>query len=540
MELLRHLMGWQSQEPTKVPTDTVIPLPRLPPYHFHKVELVLKFDRVLDPDKLRGSLDRLLEMGNWRQLGGRLRRRKVGKLVSGTRTEIRLSSILKKLQDDPKNESFELHVPGEFTAERPAYRYTTSVEDCMISDHPVASKFPAATSGISIVNLRDLLRPLINRSGLPLTAKDWVCSDYGALFFEQINFLDASLILIMFPHHLMDMTGFGIFVKSWVAVLHGREADVLPLASFSYSLLDALADKTPADRYIWYNHLVKWPGTLLLTARALWGALWGKEERLICIPGSLLDKMRDEAIKELAVSEVPPYIGHNHSVGDKVLEEPALSKPLSFVSHSDVLVAWFTRLAASAASPSPATPLVLSNSFDIRPFALPSDAAYLMNSVCTAYTILPISKVLSQPISFLAAQLRHALDRERTMEQIEARYAWAKHVGFMSPIGSANMLQCIVTNWNKAGLFHLDFSPAVVDRTASSSGGAQSPAGGPCVASGFCNTSPLIRMLPNCGVILGRDSQGNWWMQWFLPRSSWAEIEKRLQLLSETVDSPAK
>ena len=37
------------------------------------VSWVMRFNDILDADKLRSSLARLLEIGDWRKLGGRLR-----------------------------------------------------------------------------------------------------------------------------------------------------------------------------------------------------------------------------------------------------------------------------------------------------------------------------------------------------------------------------------------------------------------------------------------------------------------------------------
>ncbi|KAL4812408.1 hypothetical protein BDW67DRAFT_178731 [Aspergillus spinulosporus] len=388
-----------------------------------------------------------------------------------------------------------------------------------VSNHPVASKFPAATNGISFGHFQDVLRPLIKRCGLPKSADDWTCSDYPALFFEQVDFLDASVILAMYPHHLMDAMGYATFLKSWVAVLHGRETDVLPLVSFSYSPMDALATRTPAERYAWQSHVVRWPGLLWLTIRAFWEAFWGKEERVICVPGRVLDAMRDEALKELGVSDSSASrpAGHDSRLKSEVDKESAQCKNPRFLSESDVLVAWFTRIAASAARQLTTTQLVLHYAFDIRSFCVSSDAASLMNSVCGAYTILPIAKVISRPVSYLAAQLRLALDRERTLEQIEAQCAWAKTAGLLAPVGSANMFHCIVSNWNKGGYFHLDFSPAVVDDPRE------------------LDSSPCERLDPE--VILGKDSQGNWWMQWVLPAGCWPEIERRLLAINNSLNS---
>ena len=62
--------------PAKVETDTVIPLHSMDDNQINKsviLNLMLRFDDVLDPEKLRNSLETLLEHGNWRKLGARLR-----------------------------------------------------------------------------------------------------------------------------------------------------------------------------------------------------------------------------------------------------------------------------------------------------------------------------------------------------------------------------------------------------------------------------------------------------------------------------------
>ncbi len=62
--------------PASVPTDTVIPM------HFFDdnwvnrsilLDFTLRFDDVLNPEKLRNALVRLMELGHWKKLGARLR-----------------------------------------------------------------------------------------------------------------------------------------------------------------------------------------------------------------------------------------------------------------------------------------------------------------------------------------------------------------------------------------------------------------------------------------------------------------------------------
>lgn len=70
---------WSKKRPTpdRVPTDDVVPLhlfDGMDVYRAIVVDLALRFDDVLDHEKLRLALVRLLEIGNWRKLGARLRR----------------------------------------------------------------------------------------------------------------------------------------------------------------------------------------------------------------------------------------------------------------------------------------------------------------------------------------------------------------------------------------------------------------------------------------------------------------------------------
>jgi hypothetical protein len=67
----------QPKRPATVPTDTIIPM-----YYFDDnsinrsvlLYITLRFDNVLDPERLRHSLERLMELGDWRKLGARIRK----------------------------------------------------------------------------------------------------------------------------------------------------------------------------------------------------------------------------------------------------------------------------------------------------------------------------------------------------------------------------------------------------------------------------------------------------------------------------------
>jgi hypothetical protein len=79
MEALSRLLGASPARspPPVVETDDVFPLHMLDDTKSLRdivVAWTLRFNDVLDADKLHTSLSRLLEIGDWRKVGGRLRR----------------------------------------------------------------------------------------------------------------------------------------------------------------------------------------------------------------------------------------------------------------------------------------------------------------------------------------------------------------------------------------------------------------------------------------------------------------------------------
>ena len=62
--------------PAAVPTDTVIPGHYFDDNSINRSVLLyitLRFDDALDPERLRHGLERLMEIGDWRKLGARVR-----------------------------------------------------------------------------------------------------------------------------------------------------------------------------------------------------------------------------------------------------------------------------------------------------------------------------------------------------------------------------------------------------------------------------------------------------------------------------------
>lgn len=92
---------------------------------------------------------------------------------------------------------------------------------------------------------------------------------------------------------------------------------------------------------------------------------------------------------------------------------------------------------------------------------------HISNAVIPACTIVPVSQVVRQPLAFLATQIRHSLAQQRIPEQVEAWYSMVTDRlkrGLFPLIGTSDGFTTTYTNWDKAGLFRLDLSPAVTQQ----------------------------------------------------------------------------
>lgn len=66
----------QPAPPPVVPGDKIVPLPEQDDTHINRsliLNFMLRFNSVLEPEKLESSLDTLLSQPGWRKIGARLR-----------------------------------------------------------------------------------------------------------------------------------------------------------------------------------------------------------------------------------------------------------------------------------------------------------------------------------------------------------------------------------------------------------------------------------------------------------------------------------
>ncbi|PHH86825.1 hypothetical protein CDD83_9695 [Cordyceps sp. RAO-2017] len=162
-------------------TDQVVPVPycdALRPLQGWLIHVMLVFEDVLDCQKLRDSLEALIEMDGWRKLGARLRRSSKGQL--------------------------NYHIPSRFTKDRPALR------------HP------------AVVAHSEDFQSLSRAPGSPTTLNDYLKNDYPQLGLHIVTFTDATIVTLQWPHTLFDLMGQKAVLDAWTLILQGRRDEVPP------------------------------------------------------------------------------------------------------------------------------------------------------------------------------------------------------------------------------------------------------------------------------------------------------------------------
>jgi hypothetical protein len=433
--------------------------------------------------------------------------------------------MLIKISPTKTNGKLEYHVPAGFDEKRPGFTYTLVKYGTSIADHPMASRLPQATDHPSLFGSAEEFRPFIRSPDLPDRLEGWLYSDLPQLAIHVITFQDATLVTVTFLHTLMDAMGLASLVQGWTAVLRGKEDEVPLFVGFKHDPLAGLSKATQPQRYVFADKLLKGTGFFLFAFRYLFDLLWYRkdDERVIFLPAKYMQLMRDNAMEELA----------SRNTGDK--------KP--FVSESDVLLSWWIRVVLRALKPATSRTIAIMNLFDCRSILgelghIPSaGAALIANAVFATYTFLSVRQVLEEPLSFVASRIRQSLEQQRNQEQLQALVAISKatteKAGHPPVFGNSSVLMIVCSNWGKARMFQVDFSPAVLASGLPLSQRVNQP-GRPSYINVTGTKNGFSTR--NCGPVIGKDAAGNWWLSFTLRSEIWTAVDQQLRLMSKEED----
>ncbi|RAH85214.1 hypothetical protein BO86DRAFT_445733 [Aspergillus japonicus CBS 114.51] len=512
MGILNFFGKTKPPRPAPTPTDTIVPLgfwDGRPYQHSICMDVAYRFDDVLDVKTLDRSLTRLLQLGDWHKLGARLRRNDAGQL--------------------------EYHIPREYTAQRPGFILTSEKYLMKATEHPLASKLPTATDTPRVLGTVDETIPLCRHAQAPQCLDDYIYTDRPQLTIHAAAFTDTTILTITFLHTLMDGMGMSSFFAAWASVLRGQEDQVPTFLGFDTTPMHTLNSTTSVEPFVHQGLLLKGFHMILVAMHFLWEYFWRgpEEQRILCIPGAFVDGMRSQAIQELTTTTT--------TTGGKA------NSPAPFLSESDVLLAWWTKVTIRALNPASNRLLALMNIFDFRSLVLPPDladpsqnVAVIGNVTFPAYTLLRVRDILAMPVSQLAAHIRHSLVQQRTKPQVEALAALIRETletkGVDATLfGEYDTLLMAWSNWHKGRLFEIDFSAAVTSVGASTAEGERrraNPVGRPSyIIANACVNSP---MPTNLGPMMGKDAAGNWWLTWKLPHWAWSAVEEQVHGVGES------
>ncbi|KAI0508451.1 hypothetical protein F5B22DRAFT_620629 [Xylaria bambusicola] len=484
------------QAPPAVATDTIVPMHHMDDNNINRsmvVMFMMRFDDVLDPEKLKGSLEKLLSRDDWRKLGTRIRLNEKGKL--------------------------DCHIPEKFDEKRPAVGFSQVKYDVEIGKHPLASRLPRASSRPAVVGDPEEFRSLMRREDGPKCLNDYIYRDEPQLSMHIVSFEDATLVTLSWLHTFLDAMGRRELMQAWIAVLEGRDSDVKPLLGVYDDPLKDFGLK-PQQPFMYAHQRVTGWKKAIFVMRYIFELVWypKEESRIVCLPAAHMQKIRADAMADLELQDK----------GDG-------KKP--FVSDGDLVSGWITRLFIQQLErPSSTRKIQIMNAFGLRATLandlLPSNSAYVANAVTGVYALVSAKDLLTKPLSFVASEIRRSIAEQGERSQLEARRAIDRvsieKTGQASLFGDAWMRMIIISNWTKGRFFENDFSAAVVKPgIPENSPERSSQVGRPSYiqTGGYSDNTFSLR---NAFPIIGKDHAGNYWLMGSLRKGIWPKIEEVL------------
>ncbi|USW58455.1 Putative transferase [Septoria linicola] len=456
------------------------------------VSWTLRFNDVLDPARLHNALAELLEIGDWRKAGGRLRSKTGG--------------------------TIEIHAPKSFSAKRPAVSYSHQAFNVSINDHPVANTLPQATKAPSIHAGPDKFQMFAARQDAPNKLADFLDKDQPLLSLHISSFNDATLVGLSWPHLLMDVMGQQALLRGWSSVLAGRKSAVPPCIGAREDTIAEIADSTtsPIEEYALGKQKMSVLGMIQFGARFAWDMMWNSnvETRTVCIPASAMNCLLKEASDSIS--------------------EAATNGKQPFVSEGDVLTAWFARaVASSLARPRPVTILHALNARFRLSSLKNSQGIYIQNMAVAAFSYLTadLARGLLGPA---ALQNRNGLLEHATEAQVLAGLRELRQQHELKPgvdpniiCGDPNAVLMPFTNWTRAELYEAaDFSAAFM-RSGEEEDSRSNPPG--TMVYHHASSMQPNSTARNVIVVLGKDLGGNYWVTGLqLTPAAWKQIENGL------------
>jgi hypothetical protein len=421
-------------------------------------------------------------------------------------------------------------IPSELDQTQHLLRFSHLVIDGFINDYVPQGDIPHAEGDKPRVACSPkALESLMKEDASQPLCLEWLIQhELPQLGLRILSFHDATLISLTCLHSLVDAVGMGMdgIIGAWMLVLQGRKSELPPLCGVDEDLLTNLGKHPPIEPYKLADRIMSRAETLCWALKRIFHTWLSHrpEERVIFVPATWLQRLRDAVLRDLAM---------------ETAKKGKESKTTPFVSEGDVLVAWWTRYAIQHLRKKTNKTLLITNAYNIRPVLsgrlLPTNHFYPSNALTFLFVLSSMGEVLSKPINWLAKNVRQSITEMGTFEQTEAMahtfLQEKKSFTDSRMLGDMGMHSVAFSNWSKAKFFELDLSEAVSkSRVAQSTEKLSRVHHDRVLPSYFCGlVRQSNRPLSNFCYILGKDSKGNYWLNASLPPEAWAAIVEDLE-----------
>lgn len=391
-----------------------------------------------------------------------------------------------------------------------------------MQDHPHASRLPVASDlkRPTLFPGPDVYHDLVTRPDHITNFAGWTESDDPALTVHVVSFKNATLLTLSWSHAFFDALGQQSLLKAWTAVLKGREEDVPEFEPLGKDPVHEIAKEGDPKKHVLYKYVLTGFWFMCFVASYVYELVIHSAEagRHVCCPGPWVEELRQQAITEAAAKDK----------GETDI----------FLSHGDVLLAWWAKVTFAAQNLSPNQPINITNMTNCRGLfpdhlaGVDDNTAYIGNAIISTNSFVTCGELARMSVGDLALRVRQDLQQQRTTEQASHAIAWQleskQQTGRKPLLGAWNQLMFSWSNWHRARFFDMDFS-AAVERTGTPLESRANKLGRPSfiLPAGHVNGFSLR----NAGPLIGKDANGDWWLQWVLRANAWEQVEKHLESL---------
>ncbi len=221
-------------------------------------------------------------------------------------------------------------------------------------------------------------------------------------------------------------------------------------------------------------------------------------------------------------------------LGILALQDPSKSDTKPFLSDGDIIYAWMTRLVIQSIDIAKNRTVVIMNAFGLRSLLskdlLPAATAFVSNAAWAVNALIPAARILENPLSYPANEVRCSLREHGTREQIEALAALniksVAETGRAATFGDSSTQLLVFSNWSRAEFFGIDFSSVVVKQGKKMEESCNKVGRPRYIHSNAHFTNHFSGR--HAFAVVGKDAGGNYWFMGTSRTETWQKIEKAL------------